>query len=157
MWRSKLNIPRRVLRLTIRTLIEQFNLFTVSRVVQNNLFKEIGLVREDGLVKLEGVLNDVMSKSYNENDGMFSEHLILISSISVSHANIKRVLEIGTHDGRTALILSRLFPDAEIVSIDLPIDDPSSNTPTIEIVQLTILLISGVPILQKPRMSSLEK
>ena len=87
--------------------------------------KEIGLIREDGLAKLNYVLKDVMSKPYDENDGMFSEHLVLISSISVSNLNIKRVLEVGTHDGRTALILSRLFPEAEIITIDLPSDEKS--------------------------------
>ena len=122
-WRSKFNIPRRVFWKTVRILIGQFDLFGVSSGFQNSQMEAIGLIREDGLAKLEYVLNDVMSKSYNENDGMFSEHLILISAISVSRANIKRVLEIGTHDGRTALILSRLFPGAEIISIDLPHDD----------------------------------
>jgi predicted O-methyltransferase YrrM len=122
-WRSKFNIPRRVFWKTDRILNGKFNLFGVSSSFQNSQMKEIGLIREDGLAKLDDVLNDVMSKSYNENDGMFSEHLILISAISVSRANIKRVLEIGTHDGGTALILSHLFPDAEIISIDLPSDD----------------------------------
>ncbi len=123
LWRSRFNIPRRAFWKTVRSLIAKFNLYGVSNDFQNNQMKEIGLVREDGLAKLDGVLNDLMSKSYNENDGMFSEHLILISSISVFRKNIKRVLEIGTHDGRTALILSHLFPDAEIISIDLPSDE----------------------------------
>ena len=79
-WRSKFNIPRRVFWKIVRILIGKFNLFGVSSSFQNSQMKEIGLVREDGLAKLDDVLNDVMSKSYNENDGMFSEHLILISA-----------------------------------------------------------------------------
>ena len=120
LWRSKFNIPRRVFCRVIRILVTQLNLFGISTDFQNAHMKEIGLVREDGLAKLNDVLKDVLSKSYDENDGMFSEHLILISSISLARANIKRVLEIGTHDGRTALILSRLFPESEIITIDLP-------------------------------------
>ena len=50
---------------------------------------------------------------------MFSEHLILIASIAASGRNVGSILEIGTFDGRTALILSRLFPNARIVTIDL--------------------------------------
>ena len=90
LWRSKFNIPRRVFWKTVRILIGKFDLFSVSSGFQNSQMKQIGLIREDGLAKLNDVLNDVMSKSYNEDDGMFSEHLILISAISVSRANIKK-------------------------------------------------------------------
>ena len=125
LWRSRFNIPRRAFWKIIRILVSKFNLYEISSDFQNSQMKEIGLVREDGLTRLDDVLQDVMSKSYDENDGMFSEHLVLISSISLSNSNIKRVLEVGTHDGRTALILSRLFPTAEIITIDLPSDEKS--------------------------------
>ena len=58
--------------------------------------------------------------SYDEKDGMYSEHLVVLSSISCLNQSIKNILEIGTYDGRTALILSKLFVDANILSIDLP-------------------------------------
>ena len=51
---------------------------------------------------------------------MFSEHLIILSCLSASNHNINKILEIGTHDGRCALILANLFPDASIMTIDLP-------------------------------------
>ena len=57
---------------------------------------------------------------YDENNGMFSEHLIILSCLSASNHNINKILEIGTHDGRCALILANLFPDASIMTIDLP-------------------------------------
>ena len=97
-----------------------------------------------------------MSKSYNENDGMFSEHLILISAISVSRANIKRVLEIGTHNGRTALILSHLFRTPKSLVLTCHLMILSSSTLIIEIVPLMNLLMR-MPILLKPRTSILEK
>ena len=51
---------------------------------------------------------------------MFSEHLILLSSFSInSKTLIKNILEIGTFDGRTALILSELFREANILTVDL--------------------------------------
>ena len=57
---------------------------------------------------------------------MFSEHLVLLASISVDRKNY-RILEIGTYDARTALLLSRLFSEGEIVTIDLPSDDALFN------------------------------
>ncbi len=54
---------------------------------------------------------------------MFSEHLVLLAAIAASDEKITNILEIGTFDGRTALILSRLFPNANILTIDLPATD----------------------------------
>lgn len=123
LWRSRLNIPRRAFWFIFRRLVERLNLFSVAIDVQNSQMQTIGLARADGLAKLNDVLQDVMGKVYDERDGMFSEHLVLLSSISVARTDIKRILEIGTFDGRTALILSRLFPKAEIITIDLPSDE----------------------------------
>ena len=67
-------------------------------------------------------MSQELGVEYNEQDGMFSEHLILFSSISLAHPNIENILEIGTYDGRAALIISRLFPNASVVTIDLPED-----------------------------------
>ncbi len=61
---------------------------------------------------------------YNESEGMYSEHLIIFSAISKSNIKIKNILEIGTFDGRNSTILSRLFPDSKIITIDLPDKDP---------------------------------
>jgi len=123
LWRGRFNIVRRAFCKISRILINRFNLFNVPVDFQNRQMNSIGLDREKGLRKLNHILKDLMDKSYDENDGMFSEHLILISSISVARQDISRILEIGTYDGRTALILSRLFPKAEIITIDLPGDN----------------------------------
>ena len=58
---------------------------------------------------------------------MYSEHLILLASISISDPSIKRILEIGTFDGQSAYILSRLFPSSQIVTLDLPISSEVFN------------------------------
>ena len=122
LWRSRFNIPRRVFWKIFRFLVARLNLFAVSIDFQNSQMQKLGLSREDGLAKLNDVLQNVMGKIYDERDGMFSEHLVLLSSISVARPDINRILEIGTFDGRTALILSRLFPNAEIITVDLPSD-----------------------------------
>ena len=85
-----------------------------------------------------------MSKPYDENDGMFSEHLVLISSISVSNLNIKRVLEVGTHDGRTALILSRLFLRQKLLLSTCRAMKKASKKPIVEITQSMSLQIKEI-------------
>jgi len=41
--------------------------------------------------------------------------------------DVKNVLEIGTGDALSTIVLSRLFPDAKIFTVDLPQDDPMYN------------------------------
>ena len=60
---------------------------------------------------------------------MFSEHLLLLSAISITKHNITNILEIGTFDGKTALILSKLFPSSTVTTVDLP-DDSTTFTNT---------------------------
>jgi len=98
-------------------------LFEVPVQAQEHEMSLLGLTRESGLERLNSVLEELFDKQYDERDGTFSEHLIILSSISVSGIAVDKILEIGTFDGRAALILSRLFPTANIVTIDLPSTD----------------------------------
>ncbi len=70
------------------------------------------------------LLNSVIDKK--EYDSNFdSVHWLLAAAFSLkSKNNINRILEIGTYDGEFTKTLSRLFPNAEIVTIDLPEEDP---------------------------------
>mgnify|MGYP001170933538 CR=1 FL=1 len=63
-------------------------------------------------------------EKYEETNGMYSEHLIIFTAIAKSNNNIRNILEIGTHNGKTAIILSELFPLANITTIDLKDNDP---------------------------------
>ena len=45
----------------------------------------------------------------NLTSPMSSEHKVLFASISVSKEKYKEILEIGTHDGKNALYLSKIF------------------------------------------------
>ena len=63
-------------------------------------------------------------KAYNELEGMYSEHLIIFAALAKSNNEIRNILEIGTHNGKTACILARLFPLAKITTIDLKDSDP---------------------------------
>ena len=119
-WRSKNNIPRRGFWFIIRKLIGWMRAFEVSIFEQEKNYIIVGLNRKDGLKKLDSVLQELFGKKYDERNGLFSEHLILLASFSVSNISINKILEIGTYDGRTALILSKLFPKSSILTIDLP-------------------------------------
>ena len=63
-------------------------------------------------------------EKYDETTGMYSEHLIIFTALAKSNNNIRNILEIGTHNGKTAIILSELFPLANITTIDLKDNDP---------------------------------
>jgi len=88
---------------------------------QAETFRKHGLDRVAGLNRIDMACRELFGKGYDENDGMYSEHLVILAAVSVSpHYRIKSILEIGTFDGRTAAILSKLFSGAEIVTVDLP-------------------------------------
>lgn len=54
-----------------------------------------------------------------------SEHHKVFAGIAAAAMNpFLRCLEIGTHSGKGAAALSQLFPESEIVTIDLPDADP---------------------------------
>jgi len=90
---------------------------------QNDLYRSHGLDREEGLKILNKICEEIFGYNYDENNEMFSEHLVMIASISLANKDIKNILEIGTHSGRAAAIFSSLFPDSNIHSIDLPDED----------------------------------
>lgn len=87
---------------------------------QNRLFSEWGLSRRDGLTAVERAL-----AAHPELAGsMQSEHYVLFGAISASRKP-KRILEIGTFDGRGAGVLAALFPAARIDTLDLPDEHPA--------------------------------
>ena len=89
---------------------------------QNDIFKYFGLNREEGIKNLI-----LLKKNLNFNlinSSMSSEHEVFFSSLSLSkNKSITDILEIGTYDGFNALLLSDLFPNSNIDTIDLPKND----------------------------------
>ena len=89
---------------------------------QNALYKIIDFSREMGHSRLNTLCLQLFNEAYDEDQGMFSEHLILLACLSIKNDktdSIKEILEIGTYDGKTAFLLSKLFPNAVITTIDL--------------------------------------
>ena len=90
---------------------------------QESQYLSLGLNRSLGVIKLNKLLEDFYGKAYSETNGMWSEHLVLFSAISESNYEIKKILEIGTFSGETTRILSSLFPNSSIETIDLPFSE----------------------------------
>jgi spermidine synthase len=88
--------------------------------IQDQKFSEWNFDRKQAISKIDRVLQELYQENYSENNGMWSEHLVIMAAISSQPNEIRNILEIGTFDGQTARILSSLFPDSEITTIDLP-------------------------------------
>lgn len=86
-------------------------------------FDNCGFDYAKGVDKLNDVLAALGKPRFPFDSGMASIHWILFSCISIVDG-VKDVLEIGTYDGKTALILSKLFSDGHVTTVDLPTDDP---------------------------------
>ena len=114
------NLPKRIYRRLLREYAIKTSFNKLKSSVQNQIFDELGLSRSAGLTKINNILVEYLGENYDEKNQMDSEHLTILSSISCLNEPIKDILEIGTYSGRTTFILSKLFEDANILSIDLP-------------------------------------
>jgi len=86
---------------------------------QNKIFKRLDLNRPEGLKKLKNIKKDMNFE--NRESPMSSEHEVVFSSLSLNNnIKISKILEIGTFDGMNSLLLSKIFPNADIDTIDLP-------------------------------------
>ena len=84
--------------------------------LQKKAFLQLGLSYDSGLQ----LFNEIYSKIFNRIPT--SQHQILFSSISFKN-EIKTILEIGTFNGTNAKFLSALFPEANIITLDLEDND----------------------------------
>ena len=94
---------------------------------QNEIFEHFGLNRQQGIEKLTFIKKDPDLKYRNSE--MSSEHEVIFSSLSLSkNKSLTDILEIGTFDGFNSLLLSNLFPNSNIDTIDLSeTDDEFTN------------------------------
>ena len=90
---------------------------------QRVIFERLGLNYEFGIRKLREVLPLIGLSEYDERDGMMSQHWVIFSAIS-ERLSPRGILEIGTFNGRTTSLLSKLFPESHIETVELPDDSP---------------------------------
>ena len=91
---------------------------------QEKDFSLLNLKRQDSSSKLDKALMQIFGRNHSLAD---SEHLLLFAAISKAKPEFKEILEIGTADGTTSAILALLFPNSQIVTIDLPKEDQKFN------------------------------
>ena len=85
---------------------------------QNKIFEHFGLNRQEGIKKLISTKRDLDFKLRDSD--MSSEHEVIFSSLSLSkNKSFSDILEIGTFDGFNSLLLSNLFRNSNIDTIDL--------------------------------------
>lgn len=91
---------------------------------QREKYASLGLDRDAGnRAYVQAVEVTGMGSTMEVNDSR-SEHKILLGALSERGSPIHKVLEIGTLEGATAVVLSHLFPEASITTLDLPPGDP---------------------------------
>ena len=85
---------------------------------QNKIYEHFGLNRQEGIKKLISTKKDLDFKLRDSD--MSSEHEVIFSSLSLSkNKSFSDILEIGTFDGFNSLLLSNLFRNSNIDTIDL--------------------------------------
>lgn len=91
-----------------------------QKVKQDSIFSTLGLNRNLAILKLNRVLEGLYGRNFDEKNGMWSEHLVLFAALSEARSDFHKILEIGTFNGESAKILSEIFPNSLITTIDLP-------------------------------------
>lgn len=92
---------------------------------QRDIFAELGFDYDKAVERMKSTIaqSPELHHISLENDAsMFSEHWIAFAALDSQR--LKRILELGTFNGESARFLSLLFPNAEVVTLDLP-DDSS--------------------------------
>lgn len=115
------NIPLRSFR-WIKKKYWQF-VFDENTISNEEIDKldSLGFGKDRALVNLNDILLETIGRKFDYKTD--SIHWLLWSIVALKKP-IRRVLEIGTFKGEGANLLARLFPQAEIITVDLPEDDP---------------------------------
>lgn len=122
---SRLNLIKRLRRYVAYNF--QSNKWLIPEHKQEYNFQSVDLDRNLAKNKVSKILTEVFDIDYDVNDGMISEHWLLFGALS-NRIQPQKILEIGTYDARTALVLSHLFPRASITTIDLPQGEEFEST-----------------------------
>ena len=102
---------------------EPFYNKNIAREDERKKFLELGFNYDEALEKMNNILHEMGKPDFESQEGMGSIHWLIFCCIE-QVAQIKNILEIGTFDGETALLLSKIFPNSLITTLDLPPNDP---------------------------------
>lgn len=99
---------------------------TEVQAEEQRKFRALGLDMKAGRERLDAVLLPLSGKRFDHVAGTDSVHWLLFACLSLTDwgRQVRDILEIGTFRGKTTVILKDLFPQASIVTCDLPQNDP---------------------------------
>lgn len=88
-------------------------------IKQAEFFEELGLNYLQARDTLNSLCQRLFQTNYNSANGMWSDHLIYFTALSAVGFKPRKILEIGTFKGETTKILSELFPESSIRTLDI--------------------------------------
>ena len=91
------------------------------RIQEKERYRKYSWDFNSALDNLNTTLRFLGLEEYREEEDI-SRHQILFSAIS-NHHQVDHILEIGTATGESTFLLSHLFPEAKILTVDLPETD----------------------------------
>ena len=123
---NPINFWKKLVYYKDKVIYQPFYNLKKMRNIEIAKYKEYDFEYQQAVNKINRVLRDLGQDEYHLQKHMASVHWLLFAALSEAE-NIKNILEIGTFDGKTTLLLSKLFPKAKITTVDLPDDDPIFN------------------------------
>ena len=111
------------LKLTWNITCHGYNLEKI-RIIEREKFEKAGLQYDEALQKLENICSNPDGPDFSGEKCIESIHSTLFCAIS-NVSSINNILEIGTYMGESTRLLSTIFPDSRITTVDLP--DERSN------------------------------
>jgi hypothetical protein len=87
-----------------------------TEAAEREKFRQLDFDVDRAYQAVDGVLADLGKPSFSSQRGMASMHWVLFACVA-QRFEVRRILEIGTYDGETTLLLSRLFPAADITTL----------------------------------------
>ncbi len=108
-----------------RAALAKYDLAAVQ-AQESKKFTAAGLDPIAGRERLDDVLFSLSGQRFDHVSGTDSVHWLLFACLSLTDwgKGVRDILEIGTFRGKTTVILKALFPQAQVVTCDLPDDDP---------------------------------
>ena len=106
-----------------RLLFWPFYNFENFKKIEEKKFSQYGFDLKKAQEEINKILLELGKNPLEFQNGMGSVHWTLFSCIK-QVSKVKTILELGTYDGETTKILSKLFPESKITTIDLPSNDP---------------------------------
>lgn len=88
-------------------------------IKQAEFFEELGLNYLQARDDLNSLCQRLFRTNYNSANGMWSDHLVYFTALSAIGFKPRKILEIGTFKGETTKILSELFPESSIRTLDI--------------------------------------